>query len=138
MSASNPSVRNIVITVGLITSLVVLYIYVAMHQQKTRNADGVYYNRCCGMVYVHGDTLQTQRAIVPAHQAVMKFGLTVYPDRDPRLFSDNAAPLPREKLPPLQFNSVNHPKYFDTWNLGVGAYRFWRCACNENCCQSGS
>jgi hypothetical protein len=130
------NIRRILALAVPLAALGFLYSYVATHQLQTRNADGVYFNRCCGIVYLQGEKLTTRRGVVPVHQAVMKFGLTVFLERDPRLFTRDTAPLDPDKLPSLQFDKVNNPGYFDISDVGVGVYRFRRCACDGNCCQS--
>lgn len=111
--------------------LAIIFIYLYFTQPDIRKADGAYFNSCCGTVYVRGNEMQTRLAVVPIHQVVMKFGLTVYLKQDPLLFHGYGKRLNEDELPSLQFNSVDDPQYFDVSDVGAKVYRFRRLPANR-------
>jgi hypothetical protein len=109
-----------------LSAFIVVFYYVYEHRLKLNNADGVYYNKCCGFVYVSGDELTTDRARVKIDQRLMKFGLTVFFRQDPRIFPTEKEPRTPDKFESLIFDRTEYPSYFETADLHANVFRFYR------------
>ena len=100
-------------------------VYILRNEVKVTNANGVYYNECCGRVFLKNDIMKNSRGVVGIHQAIMKFGLAVYPEHDPRLFP-GASLVSEERIAPFIFDSTSNPKYFDVADARAKIFRFRR------------
>lgn len=100
--------------------------FASLNNPVVKTANGVYYNKCCGLVVLDGNYMKTNTQIIEIHQVVMKFGLTVYPRTDPRFFKKGKSILSQNNISSLVFDSVKSPHYFDTTDEHMNIYRFQR------------
>ena len=100
--------------------------YILLNRQTTEAANGDYFNSCCGVVRIRGKTLIANGESIPIRQTVMKFGLTVYPSREPSLFRGPKPNATVDDARPLLFSSVDQPSYFVTTDAALREYKFQR------------
>ena len=107
-------------------ALALIYLYIWLHVQPVTNANGMYFNECCGLIRVETDKIITSAGAVEAQQAIMKFGLTVYPKQDPKIFSWDEHGQDQDTIAPLIFDNQIVPNYFVIADAKMRTYKFIR------------